>query len=203
MPGSPWATLFAVWLLTTLTRLLPGALTAAAVRLGREVGVRQAAAFLLGAWGAELGVTAAVLGVVGKTFGDSFHGWAKSGLALPLGLGAAGLVLLWPPSLGRCREQGGVRRASIMAGGCALALTTPGVWSWWATFGFVLIASGRGAGGELATGVAVAAGMGTSHLLVLATLRTAAVQKLKPPEGVQQRLGAALLVAGALVALLT
>jgi len=51
--------------------------------------------------------------------------------------------------------------------------------------------------------VAVAAGMGTSHLLVLATLRTAAVQKLMPPHGVRQRFGAALLVAGALVALLT
>jgi hypothetical protein len=77
------------------------------------------------------------------------------------------------------------------------------VWSWWATIGLALVAFGVGVSGGLATGVAVVAGMGTSHLLLLAGLRAPAVQKLTPSKDVQRGLGVALLVVAALLELLS
>jgi len=162
-----------------------------------------AATFLLGAWAAELGVTAAVLAAAAGVLRDGLLGWGGAPMAPSLALAAAGLVLLWPLPPGRCRGWGGLRGVSVAAGGCVLALTTPGVWSWWATIGLALVAFGVGVSGGLATGVAVVAGMGTSHLLLLAGLRAPAVQKLTPSKDVQRGLGVALLVVAALLELLS
>lgn len=198
MLSLPLATFLGVWGITTLSRLPPGALTLAAVRTADERGIRAATAFLAGAFLAELAVTAVLIGGVASLPPELVqHGGARPA-ALSLALAAAGVVLLWPAS-GARDGRSAAQRGVTVAAGFGVALSTPGLWTWWGTVGLVLLAEVGPSADALALGVAVAVGLATSNAVVLIALRAMTVTMPQPSRRFRQCLGVALLVAAAIV----
>lgn len=201
MPSLPLTTFLGVWGITTLSRLPPGALTLAAMRTAGERGVRAAAAFLAGAFLAELVVTAVLIGGVASLPPKLVQHRGARPAALSLALAAAGVVLLWPAS-GERRRLRVNQRGAPAAVGFGVALSTPGLWTWWASVGMVVLAGGGQSSGALTMGVAVAAGLATSHVLLLGALRSMVIRMPRFSRTLRLRLGAGLLVAAGVVAVL-
>lgn len=201
MPSPSLTTLFAVWGVTTLSRLPPGALTLAAVRTADDRGVRAAAAVLAGALVAELAVTAVLIAGGARLPREVFQDERTRRAALSLALAAAGAVLLWPVSGERSRACQG-RPGVLAAAGFGVTLSTPGLWSWWATVGAVVVAVSGQASNPLELFVAMAAGLATSHMLLLVGLGTGVVRVPRLGVSVRLGLGVALLLAAGLVAVL-
>ncbi|MEP0774605.1 MAG: hypothetical protein HRF46_09635 [Acidobacteriota bacterium] len=188
--------------MTSLSRLPPGALSLAAVRTAQEKGLRAATVFLAGALAAEVAVTIGVLAGLTRLPVGLLAGEGAGGAALSLGLAAAGLVMLWPSARSR-RDPRPWQKGATAAAGFGLALTTPGLWSWWATVGVVLLAAGVPSAGGMALGTALAAGLATSHLLLLAGIRSFAIRMPHFPDPLRLRLGVVLLAIAGLLAMLT
>ncbi len=198
---SSLTTFLAAWCVTALSRLPPGPLTLAAVRTADRRGVRAAAVFLAGAWLAELAVTAVVVGGFAYLPLGLLQDDLARRAAMSLALAAAGAVLLWPSSRTRegAREW---RQGSMAVAGFGVTLSTPGLWTWWATVGVVVVATLGRSTAPLPLFMAMAAGLATSHVMLLLGLRTMIVKMPRLGASVRQYLGAALLVAGLLVAIL-
>lgn len=202
MVSTPLGTLLGVWAVTSLSRLPPGPLSLAAVRTARERGLRAATVFLAGAFAAEVAVTIGVLAGLTRLPVGLLAGEGAGGAALSLGLAVAGLVMLWPSPRHR-RDPRPWQGGATAAAGFGLALSTPGLWSWWATVGVVIVAAGVPPAGGVVVGTALAGGLATSHLLLLAGIRSFTLGVPRWPEPLRVRLGVALLAIAALVAVLT
>lgn len=195
------STLLGVWAVTSLSRLPPGALSLAAVRTAQERGLRAASLFLAGAFAAEVAVTVTVLAGATRLPVGFLQGEGAASAGLSLGLAVAGVVMLWPSPRPR-RDPHPWCGGATAAAGFGLALTTPGLWSWWATVGIVIVAGGVPLAGGVGVGAALAAGLATSHVLLLAGIRSFAVRVPRFPEALRLRLGVALLAIAGLLAIL-
>lgn len=199
MVSPPLTTLLAVWALTAVSRLPPGALSLAAVRTGYEKGLRTATALLIGAFAAEVAVTVAMLAAIARVPTELLQQPGARRVALSLGLAAAAVMLLWPaPTARRNRHPGQASAAAAV--GFGLALTTPGLWSWWATVGMVIVAGGMSPAGGLWIGTALAAGLATSHILLLVGIRFVTFRLPRCPDTLRLSLGMILLACAGLVA---
>ncbi len=201
MVSTPLSTLLGVWAVTSLSRLPPGALSLAAVRTAQEKGLRAALVFLAGAFVAEVTVTVAVLAGLARLPAGLLPREGAASAALSLGLAVAGVVVLWPSPRPRGGRHSWLGGATAVAG-FVLALTAPGLWSWWATVGVVILTTGVPPAGVVVVGTALAAGLATSHVLLLAGIRAFAVRMPPFPDHLRLRLGAVLLAIAGLVAIL-
>lgn len=202
MPG-PLTTALAVCAVTALTRLPPGALTVAAARLACERGMRGAVTFMGGALLAETIVVTLVIGGVGTMPWGVLSSSSFRALTASLGLGLAGAILLWPGERRTQAATGALGDAGGLAlAGFTLAMTTPGLWSWWGTVGLATLATALPQTGAIGLAAALVGGSAASHAVLAVALGAGAGELISLPPVIRRWMAAVLFGGAVLVAVL-